>query len=38
MILAVSVATAAVSPFGFVPNAMDVVVSDQADRAGSRSS
>ena len=37
MILAVTIATAAVSPFGNVPTAMDVVVADQVDCAGSRS-
>jgi len=37
MILAVSVANAAVSPIGHVPTATDVVA-DQADRAGSSSS
>jgi hypothetical protein len=37
MILAVTVATAVVSPFGFVPTAMDVVVAGTADSAGSGS-
>ena len=37
MILAVSVANAAVSPIGFVPTAMDVVMAIAADSAGSGS-
>ena len=37
MILAVSVATAVVSPIGFAPTAMDVVVTITADSAGSGS-
>lgn len=37
MILAVTVVTAVVSPIGFAPTAMDVVVANTADSAGSGS-
>jgi hypothetical protein len=35
MILAVTVANAVVTPFGFCPTAVDVVVANPVDRAGS---
>ena len=37
MILAVTAANAVVSPIGFVPNTVDVVVAGTADSAGSAS-
>jgi hypothetical protein len=37
MILAVTVANAVASPFGFCPTAMDVVVASTANSAGSGS-
>ena len=37
MILAVTVANAVVSPVGFAPTAMAIVVASTADRAGSGS-